>query len=121
MCQSPPHHILVVEDEWLIAQTTLDLLSDEGYLPLGPAPSVGQALDLIASEPVCAAVLDVNLGSEKSFPIADDLARRGIPFLFVTGYRERDLPPRFGGARLLAKPIDPAHLRSALGGMLEAA
>ena len=98
--------ILVVEDEYLIAEDVRDELEGAGAIVVGPAPTVGRALRLIADEPALdAAVLDVNLGSEKSFPIAEALKARAIPFLFATGYNSGDVPDEWRRARIEMKPL----------------
>jgi hypothetical protein len=65
-----------------------------------------------------AAVLDVNLATEKSYPIAYVLAERSIPFLFLTGYVTPDMPTNLKHRPILSKPIDGAALVSLLGGLL---
>lgn len=82
--------ILLVEDEMLVCMDIQDMLEEFGYRVVGPAAHVNQALDLIEQEPIDLAVLDVNLGRETSYPIAERLSVRGIPFLFSTGYAEVD-------------------------------
>ena len=77
--------ILVVEDEALIAMAYEDLLADLGWFLVGPAPSVAQALAILATDRPSAALLDVNLDGEISAPVAARLHRSGIPFLVVTG------------------------------------
>lgn len=103
--------VLVVEDELLIAMTIEQVLLDHGCEVLGPVPSVGAALRLIDRQPPEAALLDVNLSGYLSTPIAEELARRGIPHLLVTGYVELVLAdPVLKRAPYLAKPFTPASL-----------
>jgi CheY-like chemotaxis protein len=78
--------VLVVEDEYIIAADALSLLERE------PAPD--------------AAVLDVNLGREKVYPVADALWERGVPFVFATGYDDFVVPDRYVGVPRCEKPID---------------
>ena len=106
--------VLVVEDEWLIAASLEDSLTAQGFAVVGPAASVSMALDLIEAEPLDFALLDVSLGTEKSFPIADRLRSLSVPFLFLTGYGSTDLPETFAGSPLVAKPICESDLRIAL-------
>jgi CheY-like chemotaxis protein len=106
--------VLVVEDEWLIAVCLEETLAAQGLAVVGPVPSVSMALDLIEAEPLDFALLDVSLGSEKSFPVADRLKSLGVPFLFLTGYGFSDLPKAFAEVPLVAKPIREADLRKAL-------
>ncbi|WP_261404766.1 response regulator [Chenggangzhangella methanolivorans] len=90
--------ILLVEDEAMIAMLVEDMLLDGGAEVVGPAGGVKAALAVIAeTDAIDGALLDVNLGGEQSFEVADALAARNIPFVFVTGYgggRARPLPER---------------------------
>src|SRR5208337_285243 len=78
--------ILVVEDEPLVAMALDDSLTDSGYTVVGPASSLKTGMRLIEEHAVDGAVLDVNLRGEMVFPLADALAKRSIPFVYVTGY-----------------------------------
>jgi CheY-like chemotaxis protein len=109
--------ILLVEDEWLIAEEMGAILDELGCEVLGPAARVQQALRLIASNRPDAALLDVSLAGERSFPIADILIRLGVPFLFLTGYMTVDLPPLFAANQILSKPVTLFSLRAALAAL----
>ncbi|HEX8471410.1 MAG TPA: response regulator, partial [Brevundimonas sp.] len=77
--------VLIVEDEYVIAMEIAGILEDCGAEIVGPAGSVSLAIQLIAQEaPIDAAVLDVNLGRERVFPVAETLNLRNIPFVFAT-------------------------------------
>lgn len=77
-----------------------------GATVIGPAPSLGKAIELIESNPVIdAAILDVNLKGEKVFLAADLLTLRGIPFLLATGYDKSAIPARYDGVIRCEKPI----------------
>ena len=107
--------ILVVEDEYMIADAMQRGLEDEGAIVLGPAPSVRKALRLIEAEPgIDVAVLDINLGGEKVFPVADALQARGVAFLFTTGYDAADVPEAWRHVLRLEKPIEPRAVARAL-------
>jgi CheY-like chemotaxis protein len=80
--------VLVVEDEPIVGMLLEDMLLDLGVEVVGPAATLAEALALAEREDLAAALLDVNLGGERSYPVADALARRGVPFLFLTGYGE---------------------------------
>ena len=98
--------ILIVEDEWILADTLAADLADIGYDIAGPVACVATALALLEQETFSAAVLDVSLGLEqKSFPVALALAERGIPFLFMTGYQTSDLPGEFAQKIVIGKPV----------------
>jgi two-component SAPR family response regulator len=107
--------VLLVEDEWLIAFGLEELVRELGYDVVGPVPSVPLALALLEKEQVHIAILDVNLGlGMKSFPIAEALKVKRIPFLFVSGYHERDLPAEFSDAIVCSKPYTEDTLRKSL-------
>lgn len=99
--------VLVVEDDWLLAQETVRLLESAGVVVVGPAPRIPDALALVAEAGLDAALLNINLGGEMSFPIADALAARAVQFAFLTGYTPGVLPRRFRTAPLHEKPVDP--------------
>jgi DNA-binding response OmpR family regulator len=113
--------ILVVEDEALIAMDLARVVRRAGCEVVGPAGRVEEALRLAAGQPIDAAILDVNLGGEESFGVADALARRGVPFAFLTGYDGTVLPGRFRGRLVIRKPYDAARLAAMLGGKAAAA
>ncbi|EQB17794.1 response regulator [Novosphingobium lindaniclasticum] len=99
--------ILVVEDEYMLAMDLRRDLEDAGAEVIGPEPSVARALSRIPSETkIDAAVLDVNLGDEEAFPVADELTARGIPFVFATGYGDDAVALRFPGVTTCSKPLD---------------
>jgi len=110
----PCARVLVVEDEWLISEEVEETLHDAGYDVVGPVPSVASALSLIEAERIDTAVLDIHLGKEKSFPVAQALASRAIPFVFVSGYSYNDMPSQFHDCPLLNKPVSPHNLLSQL-------
>lgn len=109
-------HVLIVEDEYLVAVTLAEELTDQAVVVLGPASSVQRALAVIADAPqLDLALLDVNLGGEEVYPVADVLADRGIPFMLVTGYTRHAIPARYRQATILEKPIEMAAVVAALG------
>jgi PAS domain S-box-containing protein len=109
---SGPKRILVAEDSLLIAMEVMDTVEDLGWTPVGPAGSVQEALDLAEREAVDGALLDVNLGDRYVYPVAEWLAARGVPFVFVTGFEaSRVLPEAWRGRPCLQKPFDPVVLQ----------
>jgi CheY-like chemotaxis protein len=78
--------VLVVEDEMTIALLIEDMLTDLGHEVVGLAMRLPQAMELAATAIVDLAILDVNLDGRMSFPVADLLSARGVPFVFATGY-----------------------------------
>ena len=104
--------VLVVEDEMLVCMDIEDMLEECGCEVVGPAARVSDALAILDTEAVDIALLDVNLGREKSYPIADRLTRNGTPFLLSTGYAEVD--PPYNDHRRLQKPFSRKHLTEVL-------
>ena len=78
--------ILIVEDEPLVAMLLEDMIIDLGHEVVGPALRLETAFDLVDAERLDAAILDVNLGSGRSYSLAEKLAAKRIPFAFATGY-----------------------------------
>lgn len=110
--------VLVVEDEVMVAWTLEDMLAELGCTVVGPAARVDQALAMIEAEAVDAVVLDVNLNGEKSYPVADALAARGVPFVFSTGYNKNNLHTGYLGFPMLQKPFERSQLGDALAKLL---
>jgi DNA-binding response OmpR family regulator len=109
----------LVEDEWLLADILEETVREMGFNVSGPVPTVPQALTLLDGDLIGSAILDVSLGpSQKSYPIARILMERRIPFLFVSGYHEKDLPSEFRAIPLCSKPYDGDVLRSHLQKLL---
>ncbi|MBZ9661168.1 response regulator [Mesorhizobium sp. ESP-6-4] len=111
--------VLIVEDEWLVAMDLADELAAAGYRVIGPALSVSQALELLEQTTVDGALLDVNLGGETSYPVAESLLAKGISFAFVSGYAASQLRADFKDFLLLSKPVQADALRSGLERMLQ--
>jgi DNA-binding response OmpR family regulator len=104
--------VLVVDDEALIAMMLGDLLSEYGHETVGPAHSESQALELIASTDVDAAILDVTLGDHDCFTIARALQRQGVPFAFATGHGTHAVPDDFRDCVTVSKPFDFDAIRT---------
>lgn len=114
----PGARVLIVEDELLVSWATQDMLDALGCVPIGPAASVNQALATIAAQVIDVAVLDLNLGGELSYPVADALALRGVPYFFLTGYEAKSIREGYGAAIALQKPLRRHDLVDALGYLL---
>ncbi|AUW57316.1 hypothetical protein C1T17_03620 [Sphingobium sp. SCG-1] len=105
--------ILVVEDEYLIAMDMDVTLTGLGAQVVGPAPSIETALIAIANDrQLDVAVMDINLGEERSYPVAEVLAERGVPVIFVTGYDDLVVPDPFASFPRLNKPFNPNALKA---------
>lgn len=96
--------VLVVEDEYLIAADLERALGKAGAKVVGPVADLETGMRLAGSEPLDAAVLDVNLKEGHSYPIAEALMGRTIPFLFMTGYDDWALPEAYRATPRAAKP-----------------
>ena len=115
-------HLLLVEDEFLLALGLAEAATDLGAEVFGPVASVDDALALIDQLPeLDAAILDVNLGNATIFPVADALWARGVPFVFSTAADITALPERFRGVPVCRKPFDFATFQAVLGGLRRAA
>ncbi len=112
--------VLVVEDEYLIRMLLEDMLADLGYGVVAAVGTIAEARKLAASGEFNAAILDVNLDGQEIFPVADILAERSLPFIFVTGYGERSLPDRYRDRPALQKPFQAEQLSATLVGLLAA-
>jgi CheY-like chemotaxis protein len=106
--------VLVIEDESLVMMLLEDTLTDIGCEVAGIASRVSEALDKAKSLSFDVAILDVNLNGNQTFDVADCLARRGIPFVFATGYGAASLLARFDGVPILQKPFQQGQLKAAL-------
>jgi len=99
--------VLVVEDNFLIAEMISDLLQECGCQVIGPAPSLAAALEMLDNARPEAALLDINLSGTLSYPLAGALESRRIPFVFLSGYDDSGIiPPEFRGVRKLPKPFE---------------
>lgn len=114
-------HLLVVEDEPLLAYDLADVLQLYGAQIAGTCTALEDAVQLIESgEQIDCAVLDIQIGNEEIWPCARRLRDRGIPFLFVSALCGiRPLPEGFADRPYLSKPLNPTRLRDALRGLLK--
>ena len=107
--------VMIVEDQMLIAMDLEAALTASGARIACTCASVAQAMQALDEIAIDAAVLDFNLGDETSLPLAKELARRGIPFIFATGYGESVMmPAEFGQPIILRKPYDRSQVSGAL-------
>lgn len=95
----------LVEDETLIRMMLADMIEELGHSVVAEAGSLEEAMPLARDGTFDMAILDINLGGADSMPIAEIIAKRGIPFVFATGYAENALPVSFRGQRMLRKPF----------------
>ena len=97
--------ILIVEDDYFIANDLASGFTAAGLRIVGPVPSLAKALAMVEAENLDGAVLDVNLNGEKVYEVADALIGREIPVVFVTGYDRPSLPSRYRDVPLCVKPV----------------
>ncbi len=110
--------ILLVDDEPLISMLVEDWLAELGHEVVGPARSLQDGLALADSDGLDGAILDLRLGDENSYPLANALRARGVPFAFATGDGGPNDEPGFETALLLAKPFDYEGVKSVLDQLL---
>ncbi|MDX8440660.1 response regulator [Mesorhizobium australafricanum] len=91
-----------------------DLLSEMGHQVIGTFAQVDEAMQFAGKADVDFAILDINLAGATSFPVAEILRRRGIPFLFATGYGSPGLTGGFENELTLQKPYEPRELKRAI-------
>jgi PAS domain S-box-containing protein len=106
--------VLLVEDEPLVSMMLADMLAAFGHKVDGPYNRFSDAVLAAQSNNLQAGILDVNLGGEKTYAVADILANRKIPFAFVTGYGPDTIVSEFSHAPVLQKPIEAAKLHALL-------
>ena len=106
--------VLVVEDDYFVAEEMCDTLRNNGAEILGPAPDIEHGLNIVKSHRIDCAVLDINLHGNLAFNLARELEQRGTPSIFATGYDSSVLPEAFSGSVRLEKPVDLAALLQAV-------
>lgn len=112
--------ILLVEDEYLIADDLAALLREAHAEIIGPAASLPKAMRLATdTEQIDAAVLDINLRGVNVFPLADELRSRGVPIMFLTGYGANNIPADYLAITRCEKPMGTASVIEALRAMLD--
>lgn len=110
-------YVLVVEDEYYQAKDCCEWLRSAGATVAGPVSSCADAKHILDRARVDAAVVDINLGQGPDFQVASQLTRKGVPFIFATGYDARVVPAGFRQAPLLQKPFEPQDLVAAVGSL----
>src|ERR1700734_2602259 len=110
--------ILVVEDEMLNLVMLEDILTEAGCESVAAAATIDQAIAVIDERIFDAALLDIKLKGKHSYCVADALAARGVPFVFVTGNSARDIEGSYRDRPLLRKPFKEGKLVEALAGIL---
>ena len=112
-------NVLAVEDEMLVAMMLEDILEDAGCNAI-VAGHLEEALILAQERDLDAAILDENLHGTRSYPVADALIARAIPFIFATGYGEKNLRELYPGRSVIAKPYRDRDVIAALTALISA-
>ena len=110
--------VLVVEDEPMIRLLLDDMLADLGYTMAAEAGRLDEALAKANDGEFDVAILDVNLNGQPITPVVEVLVRRGVPFVFVSGYARRGIPQGHTNVPLLQKPFQSDGLASALAAVV---
>lgn len=114
--------VLVAEDVLLVAEDIAATLSSCGCDIVGPVSRLEPGLRAALREPLDGALLDITLDGELSYPIAEALHARGVPYIFLTGYSDPPaMPPRLREAPILRKPVEAATLVEAVAGLFQQA
>jgi DNA-binding response OmpR family regulator len=113
--------VLVVEDEHLVALALADDLEDAGAIVVGPATTVEAALAFVEGDTIEMAVLDIKLQAELSFPVADALVARSVPFIFTTGFDADIVPAEYAHIPKCEKPSSTDAVTAALARLLRPA
>jgi PAS domain S-box-containing protein len=106
------NRIMIVEDEALVAMALRDTLNELGFSAVGPFNRIPEAMIALRNNRIDAAVLDVNLGGELIYPLADVLTADRVPFIFITGYGAEAIEPRYSHVPVLQKPVETDALKS---------
>jgi DNA-binding response OmpR family regulator len=97
--------ILVVEDEYLVAELVSDTIQEHGGAVVGPASDIDKARRLVRESQIDGAILDIKLNGKTSLPLVDELVRRGTPVILATGYAASHLPSGYDHLPRLSKPF----------------
>jgi CheY-like chemotaxis protein len=112
--------ILVVEDEYFLAEDVAFALRRLGAEVVGPVGNLGEAEEAVATNAIDGAALDVNIGGRTIYPLVKELQSRDVPFIFMTGYDVSAIPPEYQYAPRCEKPLDPEELASGLATLVRA-
>jgi len=106
--------ILIVEDNYLLASTLIDVLAELGYTPVDCERSLKGAMAAAETATYELAVVELQLKGESAFPILDWLIPRGIPYILATCAARADVPATYFLAPFIRKPYDVEQLRKAI-------
>lgn len=112
------HNILVVEDEYFLADDVASALSSIGAKVIGPMNDLDKAMQAVSENAPAGAVLDVNVRGRAIYPLAKELQLRGIPFVFMSGYGKDAIPAEYRHVAHCEKPFDVNVLASELADLV---
>jgi CheY-like chemotaxis protein len=118
MSDAAAQRVLVVEDEYLIRMLLEDMLNDLGYEIGAAVGTIPEASEAAVNMQLDVAILDVNIDGKEIYPVADILAKRKVPFVFVSGYDEGSLTERYRNHPSLQKPFQVEQLKATLAKIL---
>jgi PAS domain S-box-containing protein len=110
--------VMLVEDEALVGMMMRDLVTEIGYFVAGPFCTLNEAMSAASANRFDVALIDVNLGGEYAYPLAEQLTEQGVPVIFLTGYDQGGIDPQFSQIPVLQKPVDREVVEQALRGAL---
>jgi len=120
MSELAGRRILVIEDSPVVAPFTVEILGELGCEVVGPAPNMAAARELVESEEIDAAILDIHIRGERVFPICEMLEGRDVPFLLTSGYADWQVPEKWRDRPRLQKPYTLDQVKEALAPLFEA-
>jgi CheY-like chemotaxis protein len=111
--------ILVVEDSPVIGPFTADLLGELGCEVLGPAPNMAAARELVEAGEFDAALIDIHIRGERVFPLCEMLEAQDVPFVFTSGYADRQMPEKWEDRPRVQKPYTLEQIEKALSALFD--
>lgn len=114
MSEASKLKVLIIEDESIVAMMIEDLIVDMGHEVVGTAGRLEQAQKLATELALDFAIVDVNLNGQLTYPVAETLKARGVPFVFATGYGAQGLKDEWKQSPVLQKPFQPEDLTRAI-------
>jgi CheY-like chemotaxis protein len=109
--------ILVVEDSPVVGPFTADLLGELGCEVVGPAPNMAAARELVEAGEFDAALMDIHIRGERVFNLCEMLDAKGLPFVFTSGYADRNMPEKWEGRPRVQKPYTLDQIEKALSAL----
>jgi CheY-like chemotaxis protein len=109
--------ILVVEDSPVVGPFTADLLDELGCEVVGPAPNMAAARELVEAGEFDAALMDIHIRGERVFPLCEILESGGVPFVFTSGYADRNMPEKWEDRPRVQKPYTLDQIEKALAAL----